>query len=461
METLLHALEKSLGSSGILVGAALAERFPHIWRTHETLKAKALVLPRSTSQVSAILKICHRYDQPVVVHGGLTNLVRSTESSHHDLVISTERMSDILEVDTKSRTITVQAGVVLQRVQQAASDQGLLFPLNFGAKGSAQMGGIIATNAGGLRVLKYGMTRNMVLGLEVVLADGTLISSMKKIAKDNTGYDLKQLFIGSEGTLGVITKAILKLGEAPKSRNSAFVAFNDYEGVVTFLRYMDAALAGTLSAFEIIWKATYQAMTGPSSSGSPPLPYDYKYYVLLESLGSQDVKDRQQFLEVLENALAKELILDAVPAHSESESERFWGIRENVDVIVSQCRHDQHFDISLPVGQIGNVVEKIISALMKIPQVEKVFSFGHVADGNIHLVIGKNIQSEDLKRLINNTVYEPLQQIGGSISAEHGIGIDKKPYLHLSRSPAEIQLMKTLKQALDPKDILNRGKVLV
>ena len=453
-------LEQKLGTEKVLTAEAVKERYCHIWRMNEPLNAKAVVLPSSTEDVSATLKICHEAGQPVVIHGGLTNLVGSTETHSEEVVISMEKLNKIEEVDDKARTITVQGGVILENIQNAAKEVDLLFPLNFGAKGSAQIGGVISTNAGGLRVFRFGMTRNLVLGLEAVLADGTIISSMKKIIKDNSAYDVKQLFIGSEGTLGVITRAVLKMVEAPKSRNSAYVGFNDYDKVVDFLKYVDRGLAGTLSGYELIWRPTYEAFTTPPSTTQPPLPYDYKYYVLLESLGSHQENDRQALQDLLEKALEEELILDAVMAHTESDLEWFWKIREDVHVMVSRCQNDQHFDISLPVPLIGQLIDEIRTEVLNIPKVESCYPFGHVADGNIHLVMGKEEESQDLINQINDRVYAPLKAIGGSVSAEHGIGVHKKRYLHLCRSEEEIQLMKTLKRSLDPKNILNRGKIL-
>jgi len=354
----------------------------------------------------------------------------------------------------------VQAGVLLEHVQKAAKAKDLLFPLNFGAKGSAQIGGAIATNAGGLRVFRFGMTRNLVLGIEAVLADGTIISSMKKIIKDNAGYDLKQLFIGSEGTLGVVTKAILKLVEAPKSRNSAYVAFNEYDKVIRFLKFMDKGLAGTLSGFELIWRNTYEIMTSPPAAVKPPLPYDYNYYVLLESLGSDQEQDRQKLQKLLQEALERELILDATFAHTESDLDWFWQIREDVHVLVAHCNNDQHFDISLPIPLIGSLVDQISKELAALTAVETVCAFGHIADGNVHFIIGKREQNDQLIKKINDIVYLPLQAIGGSVSAEHGIGLHKKKNLPICRTPAEIQLMKALKQTMDPRGILNPGKIL-
>lgn len=457
---IVQELIRILGTDTVLTGADLADRFYHIWKMDEPLQAKAVVLPRSTEDVSKAMSLCNQYKQPVVVHGGLTNLVGSTETSAEDVVISLEKMNRITEVDTQSRTMTVEAGVILENIQQSANEANLLFPLNFGAKGSAQIGGVISTNAGGLRVLRYGMTRNLTLGLEVVLADGTIISSMKKIIKDNSAYDLKHMFIGSEGTLGIVTKAILKLSEAPKSRTSAFVAFNEYNKVVDFLKYMDKGLAGMLSGYELIWGQTYEVMTSPPALAKPPIPHGHKYYVLVESLGSNQDYDQQRFRQLMEHAMEQEIILDASLADNESDLTWFWKIREDVHVIDTQCNHSQHFDISLPIPMIGDYIDQTTEQLYAIAEVEKVFPFGHVADGNIHFIIGKSVQTQEVINQVNDTIYTPLQSKGGSVSAEHGIGVHKKTYLNLCRTAEEINLMRKWKSMMDPNDILNRGKVL-
>lgn len=449
-----------LPSSLIITGDGLKERYHHIWHMDQSLNALCVVLPENTQQVSDILKICTSNKLPVVVHGGLTNLVGSTETNGDEVVISTERLNNIEEIDTASRTATVQAGVILENIHNAVAAKDLLFPLNFGAKGSAQIGGVISTNAGGLRVLKYGMTRQLILGLEVVLADGTIISSMKKIIKDNSAYDIKQLFIGSEGTLGVITRAILKLEEAPKSRNAAYAGINDYKDVVKFLKHMDAGLAGSMSGFELIWKNSYLQMTSTSDAVRPPLPYDYNYYVLIEMIGGNPKSDQEQFSSLLENALENGLIEDAVIAQSQSDVEWFFRIREDVNNLVDHMTYDQHFDISLPIPLIGSYIEECYQSLVQINGVEQVYAFGHVADGNIHFMIGKANDRLSLKKEIDHCIYGGLKDIGGSVSAEHGIGNHKKDYLQLCRNPEEITLMKMIKSMLDPNKILNPGKVL-
>ncbi|NRB51942.1 MAG: FAD-binding oxidoreductase [Saprospiraceae bacterium] len=458
--SVVEALEKVLAPNQILVQEAVSERSHHIWRMDTPLEAVAVVLPKTTEEVSKILSICHAHHQPVVVHGGMTNMVGSTETQSEELVISMEKMNRIEEFDEMSRTMTVQAGVILQDIQEQARENGLLFPLNFGAKGSAQIGGVISTNAGGMRVVKYGMTRHLVLGVEAVLADGTVVNSLKKLLKDNSGFDLKQLFIGSEGTLGLVTRAVLRLLEAPTSRNTAFIGLRDYKQVIALLKYMDAGLGGNLSCFELIWNNTFRAMTTPPAQVKPPLPYDYPYYVLLESLGNQPKTDSQLLEQLLLGAQDQGMIEDAVMAFTDSDLNWFFKIREDVDVLVNRCRNDQHFDISLPIASIGDTLNPILEELSALPGVEKVFAFGHVADGNMHLIVGKAEETPELIKAVNQIVYAPLQALGGSVSAEHGIGVHKKPYLALSRTPAEIQLMQLLKKSMDPKGILNRGKVI-
>lgn len=457
--TIISSLINKIGTHKVKYGDDLKERYIHIWKMDQPLQALCLVLPETTGDVSEILKICQAYEQPIVIHGGLTNLVGNTETFGNEVVISLEKMNKILEVDVNARTLTAEAGVILENVQHAAKSNNLMFPLNFGAKGSAQLGGIISNNAGGLRVLRYGMTRNLVLGLEAVLPDGTIISSLKKIIKDNSGYDLKQLFIGAEGTLGIVTKVVLKLIEAPKSRLSAFVGINEYKNVVQFLKFMDAGLAGILSGYELIWKNTFQAMTSNESQSKPPLPYDYEYYVLVEILGSNQSKDQETLEGLLEEALVKNMINDAAIASNVSDLNWFWTIREDVHVLTSSTKNDQHFDISLPIPLIGKVVNDIRQELFTISDIDKVYSFGHVADGNIHFIIGKHQQSDKLIHEINEVIYSKLKVIGGSISAEHGVGVHKKGYLHYSRSESEIVLMKLLKQTLDPQLLLNKGKI--
>ncbi len=455
----MDRLELILGKGNILTGKTVSERSHHIWILDQPLQARAVVFPQSTQEVSEIMILCKEHHQPIVVHGGMTNMVGSTETQGNELVISMEKMNRILDIDTVSKTVLVEAGVILEHLHQSVELEGLMFPVTYGAKGSAQIGGMIATNAGGLRVFRYGMTRNWVLGLEVVLADGTIISSLKKLVKDNSGLDLKQLFIGSEGTMGIITRAVLKLMVGPKSRNTAVIAVATYSQVVSFLHFMEGTLAGTLTGFELIWKDTYTAMIGVLKGKGVPLPVGYPFYVLVEKSGTEPEKDRETLENVLVKAFEKGLILDGTVARSELEQQLFWRIREDVDHIVAMCTHDQHFDVSLPISQIDVYILEISEKLNLVPEVDRYFVYGHMADGNIHLIVSKTEGSAELKEQVNRIIYSPLPGFGGSISAEHGIGVHKKKYLSYSRSSEEIILMKLLKSTLDPTNLLNPGKI--
>jgi FAD/FMN-containing dehydrogenase len=458
-QNFIKSLTRIVGESNILHSGAEKERFTHIWKTDIPLEAKAVIFPSSTEEVSEIMKYCYGIKQEVIVHGGLSNLVGGTETESNQLVISLDKMNLIEEVDPQSKTITAQAGTILENMIDAAKEKNLLLPMSFGAKGSAHIGGVVSTNAGGLRVFRYGMTRQMVLGLEAVLPDGTIISSLKKIIKDNSGYDLKQLFIGSEGTLGIVTKVILRLSEAPTSRSSAIVGIDSYEQVIELLKYLEKNLAGTLSGFELMWKNTYAAMTGDQSHLTAPIGTEYNYYVFVESLGSQPKQDYERLENLIGNSLEMELIQDGVMMQSERELNSIWQIREDVSILAGQANFDQHFDISIPIPLIGELVDQAVKELNKFPFVERIFTFGHVADGNIHFIIGKKENNPKIIEAINEVLYRPLKEVGGSVSAEHGIGIHKKAYLATSRSKEEIDMMKTLKLTFDPLNILNPGRI--
>ena len=457
---MVEILKKIVGEDSVLSNGKEKSRFDHIWKTDIPTNAKAVVFPKDTGELSSIMKVCFENNQKVLVQGGLTNLVGSTKTFKDEIIISLDRMNKIEEIDEKSRTITLQSGVIVEDAINAANGKDLLLPLNFGAKGSAQIGGVVSTNAGGLRVLKYGMTRGLVLGLEAVLSNGEVISSMKKVIKDNSGYDLKQLFIGSEGTLGIVTKVIFKLEEKPESRCSALVALNNYDNVVNLLKFTEKGLSGTLTGFELMWNETYKTMLDSSENYSPLLPGTYPFYVFVESLGSNLNRDFDKLSELISEAAEKNLIEDAILVQNEREQKIIWDMREDVSVLAKKSRFDQHFDISLPIPVIDKEVQIATKKLKKLSFVEHVFTFGHVADGNIHFIIGKNNNSIENTEKINEVIYSNLKENGGSVSAEHGIGLDKKKYLYTSRSAEEIKLMKTLKEIFDPKNILNPGRVI-
>tara|TARA_B100001939_G_scaffold289820_1_gene261058 strand:- start:6 stop:1394 length:1389 start_codon:yes stop_codon:yes gene_type:complete len=456
---IIPLFENILDKSSILKGEDLKSRFYHIWKTDIPLESICLLLPKNTNQVSSILKICNNYNQEVIIHGGLTNLVGATKSTDNQVVVSLEKMKNIIEIDEKGKTVTCESGVIIEDIINAVKDKDLLLPLNFGARGSAQIGGAVSTNAGGLRVFKYGMTRNLVMGLEVVLPDGTIISSLKKLMKDNSGYDLKQLFIGSEGTLGIVTKVVLRLYQHPKTRYTALAVTNDYKKVLDLLKFMEDKISKNLTAFELLWNDTYKQMISDKTIYNKYLPDNYKYYVFIEFMGGDFENDYDTFEKAIMNAVDHELVEDAVVGKDEKEQLNIWGIREDVAVLAEEKKFDQQFDISIPVAQIGEVIDKTILELKNCQGVETIFPFGHVADGNIHFIIGKDSDNDELKSKINEIIYTNTELVQGSISAEHGIGLDKKKYLIKSRSKDEIELMKLIKKAIDPKNILNPGRV--
>jgi FAD/FMN-containing dehydrogenase len=452
---IVKQLTDIVGADQVLTGSAVADRVTSFWNS-APMQAKALVLPESTEEISQVLKCCHAAGQSVVTHGGLTNCVAAVESDANDVVLSLERMNRIVDIDAIGGAATVEAGVVLQTVQEMVEKQGLRFPLDMGARGSCTIGGNIATNAGGLNVLRYGMMRNLVLGLEAVLADGTVISSMNRMLKNNAGYDVKQLFIGTEGTLGIVTRAVLRLFPKPASEQTALVAMNDFESVTGFLSLLQRELADSLSAFEIMWGNYYFAVTGEHGHRAP-LARDYAFYVVFEAEGSDPDTDAARFEEVLSQALGDGLIVDAVIPKSETEAREIWEIRENFEDVI-EPEPVYLYDVSLPVRDMDDYVAKVKKNISAHWENGQCYAIGHVADGNLHFFVHP-YEDGDFHHVSDECVYEPLAEIGGSVSAEHGIGTAKKAWLAHSRTAAEIDLMRSLKHNLDPKNILNPGRV--
>ena len=454
----LEDLQVFLPKKAFLVDEQVSNRKAGGLHTEEAIQAEIIVRPESTEEVSKILSVCNQAGQPVIVHGGLTGLVYGTRTSPDQLILSLERMNNIEEIDPIGRTLTCQSGVTLQNIQEKAESENMIFPLDLGARGSCSIGGNISTNAGGNRVIRYGMTRDSVLGIEAVTSDGTILSSMNRMIKNNAGYDLKQLFIGTEGTLGIVTRCVLRLREAPISQNTALVGIEDFSSIVRFLKHIDAGLGGNMSAFEVMWKEFYEMVTNSLDEKSLPLKKNIPYYVLVESMGSDQVKDEEHFESLLQKALEDSVIVDAVLAKSEKERKALWAFRDDVEK-QAQYGPTVMFDVSLPINEMEEYVSKVDLNLQKYWKDFHHIVWGHLADGNLHLVVGTGDLESDTIKKIENSVYEPLELIGGSISAEHGIGLEKKPYLHLSRSEEEINYMKALKDTFDPKGILNPGLI--
>ena len=454
---ILKDIEAIVGTKGILIGNDVANRKAGIW-IDEGIKAKAIVRPKNTEELSKVLKICNEKKQPVVPHGGLTGLAEGAITLEGQIAISTERLNEIETIDTVGRTITLGAGVQLEKAQNKAEENNLMLAVDLGARGSCTIGGNISTNAGGNMVVKYGMTRDSVLGLEAVLADGRIVTSLNEMLKNNSGYDLKQLFIGTEGTLGFVTRAVLRLREKPKSTNTALLAVNSFTQVTQFLKHIDRGLGGNLSAFEVMWEDFYKQVTTEPALNSPPLSQGFPYYVLVESTGSNQQKDSEHFEELLEEALNLEIIEDAVVSKSDSDRSNLWAIRDDVE------QHYQDgpvkmFDVSMPILSMEKYITDVHEKFSENWETYKCVVFGHLADGNLHVVSGVGSDDDESIRKMESCIYDPLKSIGGAVSAEHGIGLEKKDYLGISRTEIEIDIMRTLKKSLDPNNILNPGKV--
>ncbi len=454
-EALIEQLRAIVGDGGIVAGEALASRYPGYFM--DRIGADAIVRPRTTEEVAAILRLCNEAGQPLVVHGGMSGWVRATETRAGEIALSMERMAAIEAIDPVNRTATVQAGVVLETLEDALGEHGLTFPLDLGGRGSCQLGGNASTNAGGMRVIRYGMMRDQVLGVEAVLADGRVISSLNQMIKNNTGYDLKQLFIGSEGTLGVITRLVLRLRERPTSCNTAIVCAQDFDQMVSLLRHVDQGFGGLLSAFELVDNSFYAVNTG-ADKHAPPLPADQPYYAIIEMLGSQQERDAYLFETVLGEAGERGFFDDAVLARSEAQRQQIWEIREDLEHVVREFQPFYAFDVSLPVGEMQDYIAAVTLKLKTRWPDGKIAFLGHMGDGNLHIAIGAGGEGD--RHGVEGCVYEPLRSIGGSISAEHGIGLEKKPWLDVSRNAVERELMGELKQLLDPNNILNPGKIM-
>lgn len=453
MADIVTALIEVLGKEAVLTGEDVSGRQSGFF-SRSTVQAKAIIRPRTTAQVSEVLSMCHEFGQTVVPHGGLTGLVQSAITSPDDIALSLELMNEIEEINTTDRTVVLQSGVILQTLQEAVEKHHLMYPLDLGGRGSCTIGGNIATNAGGNRVIRYGMTRDMVLGVEAVLADGTVVSSMNQMIKNNAGYDLKQLFIGTEGTLGVVTRAVLRLREAPRERATMLVAVDEFGKLAQLLKHLDSSLGGTLSAFELMWNNFYRLVTTKPALNSPPMSQDYPFYVLIEAIGTEAEKAEA----ILADAWETELIVDAVVAQSEAQRRQLWALRDDVGQVM-QYSPTFTFDVSLRISKMADYVALVDARLTEKYPSMKNFTLGHMGDGNLHFIVAPGEGDQSLRHDVEACVYEPLADIGGSVSAEHGVGLEKKAWLNVSRSPEEIEVMRTMKRALDPKGILNPGKI--
>jgi FAD/FMN-containing dehydrogenase len=442
MTKLIDDIAAIVGANGVLTGEDVSAR-PASWIRPDPCRATAVVRPQTTEELAAVMRLCHAAKQVVVPVGGATGLVDGALAGEDDIVLSLERMTAIEELDETGCTITVQAGVALQTVQDRAEESGLMFPVDFGARGSAQIGGAIATNAGGNAVIRYGM-----------------MPSMNRLLKNNAGYDLKQLFIGTEGTLGIVTRAVLRLRPALRSQNTAFVAIDDYKNVPVLLKHLGSTLGGTLSAFEVLWQDFYDMVVVNRDKHAAPVEAGHPWYVLIEARGGEQDEDEARFQTALEAALEEELIVDAAFASGAKQRDAMWAIRDDVDGIAEMLWPIMAFDISLPIAAAADYTAQVNGRLKeRWPDSFRGTTFGHLGDNNVHFILTIGSMEPSELRGVMEIVYEELLPYNGSISAEHGIGLEKRSFLGISRNEAEVALMKTLKQTLDPQGVLNPGKV--
>jgi FAD/FMN-containing dehydrogenase len=454
---LLAALHAQLGAGAVDTGEAISPRHHADWSGHDPCAPLALLRPRDTAEVAACLKLCHEYSQAVVVQGGLTGLAGGATPRPGELALSLERLRGIEALDTGGATLIAGAGTPLETIHEAAAAQGLQFALDLAARGSCTIGGNISTNAGGIRVIRYGMAREQVLGLEAVLADGTVLSSMNTMLKNNAGYDLKQLFIGTEGTLGVITRAVLRLQPAPRERHTAMVAVADFERLVTLLGECRRSFGGELSSFEVMWSDYYEFAAGHVHSGARPFSEPHALYVLIELESFAAGEHGGRLESGLATLLERGVIQDGVVARSIEESNRLWRVRDAAGELMVHVPHALSYDISLPMPAMAAYLTKLQAEVAPFMGPLPPLLFGHLGDGNLHVLIGPR----DLGVVpeLNAIVYGALRGFG-SVAAEHGIGVAKRDYLGNSRTSAEVALMRQLKAALDPKRILNPGRVI-
>ncbi len=465
----IEKIRQAVGAQGILTAAADLEPYVVDWRGVYRGIAAAVVRPANTAEVAAVMKICAETGTPLVPQGGNTGMCGASvpNAGGGEIVLALSRMNKIIEVDPLNNTLTAEAGCVLATIQQAAADAGRLFPLSLGAEGSCQIGGNLSTNAGGVNVLRYGNTRDLVLGLEVVLPDGRIWNGLRGLRKDNTGYDLKHLFIGAEGTLGIITATTLKLFPRPAANATAWMAVRDPEAALQLLTLMRRHCNDRITAFELISRHSLELVWRHVPGTRDPMAAPSLWYVLTELADAGDEQTLRADLErALEAALTEELVIDAVIAENRTQSQALWHMRESIPEGARQepvmvYRHD----IAVAVGRIPEFIREAQTALeKKFPDV-RLICFGHLGDGNLHYnaYLPDRLRTDAAARDahdVTETVYDIVRQYGGSFSAEHGIGLSKVAELARYKSAVELDLMRTVKRTLDPQGLLNPGKVL-
>ena len=439
---------------------------PHVteWRGRFTGKTPLMLMPASTSEVARIVATCAEAGIGIVPQGGNTGMCAGgiPDDTGTQVLVSMARMNRIRNIDADNYSIEVDAGCVLQTIQEAALDANRFFPLSLGAEGSCQIGGNIATNAGGLNVIRYGTTRALVLGLEVVLADGTVLSGLRSLRKDTAGYDLKQLFIGSEGTLGIITGAALRLFPGPGAVSTALVAVPSSGTSVSLLGELQTHFPERVQTFELVSDYVFGLVERHIPDAGLPFAHDYPWYVLLEVATGDDTGRLE---DVLMDAIENELVLDAVIAKNSAEVENLWRLRHSISDAERQAGKGLKHDISVPVSRMQVFLLRGVDLLRELRPDATLVALGHVGDGNLlyNVSLPHSIEPEEFSKegdRITEAIYDLVAELGGSFSAEHGVGQLKRAYLPKYRAGPEYQLMRTLKQTLDPANILNPGKVI-
>ncbi|MDB5735575.1 MAG: linked oxidase domain protein [Alphaproteobacteria bacterium] len=464
-EETMHRLKDAVGEKGFSQDPA--EIAPHLeeWRSKYKGSTPLLLKPATAAEVSSILRICNETGTPIVTQGGNTGLVGGQIPLHGEVLLSTKRLNRIRAVDESGATMTVEAGVTLAQVQQAADEKHFLFPLRLASEGSCTIGGNIATNAGGTHVLRYGMTRALVLGLEVVLANGTVLEMLRALHKDNSGYDIKQNFIGSEGTLGVVTAATLRLFPRPDVAVVAFAAVPSPAAAVALLGAMQARTGGLLSAFELIPRIALDFVTRHIAGTRDPLAAPSPWYVLMEATGGREANLSATFESALADAVENGLASDAVVAASEAQAAALWKLRESISESQKREGASIKHDISVPVAAIPDFIARATPAVQALVPGARAVSFGHLGDGNLHFNFNSAHTGDDPAFLaqwdeVQQCVHDIVKEFGGSISAEHGIGAMKVAQLPRYKSHAELDAMRAIKTAFDPRGILNPGKLI-
>jgi FAD/FMN-containing dehydrogenase len=469
---LLEQLRQICGPANVLTHedpATELSPWEQDWRKRVSGRALAVVRPGDTAQVAAVVKACAAHQTPIVPQGGNTGLVVGgiPDNSGQQIVLSMTRMNAVRAIDPANLTITVEAGCVLQNLQTAAENAGFLFPLSLGAEGSCTIGGNLGTNAGGTQVVRYGNTRELCLGLEVVTAQGDIWHGLSGLRKDNTGYDLRNLMIGSEGTLGIITAATMKLYPLPAAQLTAWAAVPSMEAAVELLGLVHQRLGPGLTGFEVMGQFALSLVDKHYPQLRVPLWQSTPWCVLLENSDSESEEHaRAQFEALLETALEKGWVSDAVVAENLTQAKGLWHIRESITLAQVQEGQNIKHDISIPVSRIANFVQETDALLEREVPGVRLVDFGHLGDGNLHYNVQapEGSDGQDFVRAyedkINTLVFDQVKRFGGSISAEHGVGQQKVNKLPLYKDPTAMAMMRAVKQALDPQNILNPGRVL-